>query len=239
MSTRILIAGLCGLFFFAAAYDARAQADAVPEAAASFDERELLYRVLLDGKEIGSHRYNLRSSGDTRLVESEAAFDVKFLFFNAYSYRHTLSARWRGECLQSLEADTNANGKKLAVSGQLRDESFVVKTGDETTTLPACVMNFAYWNPLILEQAMLLNPQTGDYLEVEVTRTGEESISIDGRSLATDAFRIRAKDMRIDLWYSQGDGQWVALESLTKEGRIIRYELIRGWITDFEETGNG
>ena len=236
MIARLVSAGLCGLILAASAGETRAQSDA---ASPTFNERELRFRVLLDGKEIGSHRYSLRSSGDTWLVDSKASFDVKFLFFNAYSYRHALSARWRGGCLQSLEADTDANGKKLSVSGRLRDGAFVVKTGDESTDLPACVLNFAYWNPVILEQSMLLNPQTGEYLDVEVERTGAASVSIDGRSLDADTYRIRAKDMRIDLWYAQEDGQWVALESLTREGRIIRYELVRGWNTDFEETGNG
>jgi hypothetical protein len=38
------------------------------------------------------------------------------------------------------------------------------------------------------------------------------------------AWRIKARDMQIDLWYSE-DNQWLALQSPTEGGRLLRYEL--------------
>lgn len=238
MTAGTLTAVLRSLALVAAAAPLAAAADDLPEPP-PFDAREFEFRVLLDGKEIGSHHYNVRSSGGKQLVDARARFDVKILFINAYRYRHSLSSRWEGDCLESLEADTNANGEKLSVRGKLRAEDFVVKLGGDTKSLPSCVMNFAYWNPLILDQQKLLNPQTGEYLEVDVERTEERQVDIDGRTLTADSYRIRARNMRIDLWYSQESGQWVALESLTKEGRTIRYELVRGWVTEIEVERNG
>jgi hypothetical protein len=190
------------------------------------DAREWQFRVLLDDREIGFHRYEMRREGDTRVVESRAEFDVKFLFFNAYRYRHSLSATWQGRCLESLQTRTDANGRKLAVTGRKSDAAFVVDKGQDVDRLPPCIMNFAYWDPRILEQPRLLNPQTGDYLDVTVEALDEDTVNVGGETIAADIYRIVAKDMRIDIWYAKSDQRWLALESLAKGGRIIRYELI-------------
>ena len=69
------------------------------------------FRVLLDGKEVGWHRYVVRGDGASTEVESRAQFDVRFLLLNAYSYRHTARERWRGACLDELESRTETNGR--------------------------------------------------------------------------------------------------------------------------------
>ena len=69
------------------------------------------FRVLLDGKEVGWHRYVVRGDGAATEVESRAQFDVRFLLLNAYSYRHTARERWRGACLDELESRTETNGR--------------------------------------------------------------------------------------------------------------------------------
>jgi len=192
--------------------------------------REWQFRVFLDDKEVGSHRYELRVSNGRRAVTSNAEFDVKFLFINAYRYRHSMTAEWQGNCLRSLQAQTDANGKELAVTGEITDGVFVVtRTGEaadeEVEELAACVMDFAYWNPSILEQQRLLNPQTGEYLNVDVRELGDTTLQVRGQARTVKAYRLTAKDMRIDVWYAADNHQWVALESLVEGGRVIRYEL--------------
>ena len=85
-------------------------------------------------------------------------------------------------------------------------------------------MTFAYWNPGFLEQPRLLNPQTGEYLDVDVTELGKDVVKIGGREIPARSVKLTAHKMDITLWYSS-DEQWLALESVAKGGRIIRYEL--------------
>ena len=185
------------------------------------------FRVLLDDKEIGFHHYELVQDGDIRRMNSRAEFDIKFLFFTAFRYRHSLSSEWQGDCLSALSTETLTNGKEESLEGSLQQNSFVVQAGGEPVELPACVMNFAYWDPQILEQERLLNPQTGEYLDVNVEIRDPATVDIDGVQVEADTYRITAKDMRIDLWYADDDKEWLALESLVEGGRIIRYERIR------------
>ena len=186
--------------------------------------RTLLFDVFLDGKKIGYHRFEIDGSQSDAAVRSEASFDVKFLFVTAFSYRHNATESWSGGCLDEIEARTDSNGKKLNVVGERTGNAFVVETGEQEAALPECVMTFAYWNPGFLEQPRLLNPQTGEYLEVEVEDLGKDVVRLDGREIPARSVRLTARQMDITLWYSE-NAEWLALESVAKGGRIIRYEL--------------
>ena len=206
-----------------AAYLLFAFAPAIAFANGSLNET-LTFDVFLDGKKIGYHRFEIDGPRSNAAVRSEASFDVKFLFVTAFSYRHSAEEDWAGGCLKQLEARTDSNGKQLNVIGTRTDGGFVIETGDQEAELPECVMTFAYWNPGFLEQPRLLNPQTGEYLEVEVEELGNDLVKIDGREIQARSVRLTARKMDITLWYSE-NSEWLALESVAKGGRIIRYEL--------------
>lgn len=192
--------------------------------AADSPDRTLMFDVFLDGKKIGYHRFEIDGPESNAAVRSEASFDVKFLFVTAFSYRHSAQENWAGGCLNEIEARTDSNGKKLNVIGARTDDGFVIDTGEREAELPACIMTFAYWNPGFLEQPRLLNPQTGEYLAVEVEELGNDLVTIDGREIPARLVRVTARQMDITLWYSE-TSEWLALESVAKGGRIIRYEL--------------
>ena len=85
-------------------------------------------------------------------------------------------------------------------------------------------MTFAYWNPEFLDQPSLLNPQTGEYLDIHVEKVGDEMLEVCGLSVAATRFKLTAREVDLTLWYSS-DNQWLALESIAKGGQVIRYEL--------------
>jgi hypothetical protein len=192
--------------------------------AAGTDSRTLLFDVYLDGKKIGFHRFEIEDAGEGPSVLSEASFDVKFLFVTAFRYRHNTTERWAEGCLEKIEARTDSNGKRLEVNGSRTQGGFVIDNGDQQTALPDCVMTFAYWNPVFLDQPRLLNPQTGEYVDVDVEELGTDTVKIAGQQVVARSVRITAPKVDIRLWYSE-NAEWLALESVAKGGRIIRYEL--------------
>lgn len=198
-------------------------------ASADNPSRALEFDVYLDDSPIGFHRFQIETGErGRRVVTSEAKFDVKFLFFTAFRYRHDNSELWHDGCLVEIDAETNSNGKETTVIGERTDSGFAIRTDNGTDNgsdmLPACVMTFAYWNPDFLAQEKLLNPQTGEYLDVQVLKRAEEAVQVGGRNVTAVPYDIRARGMEITVWYSP-DNEWLALESVAKGGRIIRYEL--------------
>lgn len=185
--------------------------------------QEWNFRVLLDGREVGWHRYVVRPDGESTAVESRAQFDVRFLFLNAYRYRHEARERWRGACLHELESRTETNGAVEEVAAAVRDAMLVVDRPSGEAQLPGCVMSFAYWDPRVLQATRLLNSQTGELLPVRVAERGTERLTIAGRSVPATRHRLSAPELQIDLWYA--DGRWVALEAPTPGGGVLRYEL--------------
>jgi hypothetical protein len=190
--------------------------------AAQAEVRSWNFRVLLDDRDIGQHRFTLVGSGPTRELSSEARFDVRLLFINAYRYRHEALERWNGNCLQSLVSRTETNGASQSVTAAARGNRLSVERPEGSDEHEGCVMSFAYWNPQILRERRLLNSQTGELLPVSVTPEGEETVHVHGQRFTAQRYRIRAPSLEIDLWYA-GE-RWIRLEAPAQGGRRLRYE---------------
>ena len=182
------------------------------------------FNVYLNDKKVGKHYFEVTEVDGMKRVESEANFKYKILFIPAYRYEHTNSERWADNCLVRFEAKTNANGKRMQARGHKNGEGFKVAGKDGLVELPECVMTFAYWNPKFLEQQKLLNPQSGEYLDVAVEQLEPATLEVRGETIAATRYRVTAEKMNLTVWYSE-DKRWLALESVAKGGNIIRYEL--------------
>ena len=182
------------------------------------------FDVFLNDKKVGKHSFTVSETGGMKQVQSEASFNVKILFISAYKYEHRAAERWTDNCLVEFDASTNTNGKRIQVSGEQTGAGFLVERGDNPIELPECVMTFAYWNPEFLDQPRLLNSQTGEYVDVYVEQAGNEVLEVRGQLVVARRFKLTANDVDLTLWYSSDD-EWLALESVAKGGRIIRYEL--------------
>lgn len=183
------------------------------------------FRVYLDKDEIGEHSFQVSPSQGGKQVVSRASFDVKILVFNAYRYRHESRERWRGGCLDQIRATTDDNGKGYQVEGQQETTTLALRVNGDRKTLPQCVSTFAYWDRNFLKQQRLLNPQTGELVEVRVESAGTEQRMLQGRQVEAERYRLRADRLDINLWYTS-DGRWIGLESDTGKGRTLRYERI-------------
>ena len=132
------------------------------------------FDVYLNDKKVGKHSFTVSETDGMKRVQSQANFNVKVLFITAYQYEHSAAERWAGNCLVEFDASTNANGERIRVSGQKTSTGFLIESGESPVKLPECVMTFAYWNPEFLEQPKLLNPQTGEFVDIRVEEVGNE-----------------------------------------------------------------
>ena len=187
-------------------------------------ESEWKFAVYLDDSQIGHHNFHLAKHENSWLLTTDADFKVKFLVFTAYRYQHSNREVWRDNCLQEIESSTNANGTPFSVSGSRKDGGFTVETNKFRDDLGDCVKTFAYWDPEILNESKLLNSQTGELLPVRIDQAAEEMLTVKGQETPAVRYHLVAKGMELDIWYST-DQRWLALESTTKGGRKLRYEL--------------
>lgn len=181
------------------------------------------FRVLLDGRPIGEHRFALSAAASAaeRTLSSEAEFTVRWLGLVVYRYRHRAVERWRGDCLAALSADTDDGGQRSSVAAVQEDAEFRV-VSPATQLASGCVMSFAYWNPAIRGQGRLLNAQTGRIEAVTITPLQSRPSEPGLRDLAVQGLRITGLQQPITVWYTQ-EWDWVGLDTVVEGGRQLSY----------------
>jgi hypothetical protein len=192
---------------------------------APIQAKEWDFDIYLGNKIIGTHTFNLENG----MLKSDGNFKIKALFINLYQYQYTATEQWKDDCLTALQAQTKEDGNTFNVSGKADTKSFNVSFQGKTQTLSGCTMSLAYWNPMILTQKKLLNPQNAEYLDTEITKIGIETINVKGRPTMTTHYKIfgflkERPKLKIDLWYDQQQN-WVEMKSITPENYELIYKL--------------
>lgn len=189
--------------------------------------KEWAFDVYLDKSKIGQHTFKLDTNNQ---LLSQAKFKVQVLFINAYQYEHTSKEQYQNDCLSALEANTIEDKVTTNVKGAKKESKFEISDGKANQILPECVMTFAYWNPKILQQNKLLNPQNAQYLDTKFENLGTKTIDVKGKPTETQHYKLNGSlngknKLNIELWYNQNK-DWVALKSVTPEGYNIIYKRI-------------
>lgn len=189
--------------------------------------KEWNFDVYLDKTRIGQHTFRLSEANE---LVSQAKFNVKILFINAYQYKHDAVEQWKEGCLKRLDSSTLENDVMTKVSGKSGESQFVVDDGKAKQVLPNCPMTFAYWNQNIVKQTKLLNPQNAEWLDTRIVELGRETLDVKGNQVEALRYKLNASlagkaKLNIDLWYRVDNQEWVALKSITPEGYTINYKL--------------
>lgn len=195
-----------------------------PQNSQASTEQKWHFKVYLDDKAIGYHHFSIRLTDGHAQLNTRAKFDVTFLKIPVFKYRHENVEQWNNRCLKSITSTTDQNGTLFNVNGKITDEGFQLSTREGETTLPACISTFSYWDKSFLRSERLLNSQTGEYLAVDVEELGKDTISVRNKDVNAEHYRLTADSLDIELWYSE-NGQWLALQSVTEKGRLLRYVI--------------
>jgi hypothetical protein len=182
------------------------------------------FRVYLNQDPIGYHNFSVVTHGDAHELKSLAHYTVKVLFIKAYHYDHQASESWSGDCLQRLESSSDDDGTAYTVHGHGDANGFDVDTTKGHYSVSGCAMTFAYWNPVMLQQTHLINPETGEDVAVTISHMGEESVQVRNAPVRAQRYHLHSAKLEIDLWYSD-QGDWLALESALEKGRRLRYVM--------------
>jgi uncharacterized protein DUF6134 len=187
--------------------------------------RQWRFDVTADGVPIGTHEYLLQEDGVTRTVQSDMRFRVRLLVVDAYRFDHRATETWQSDCLSRLDTRTEERGRTTTVSGHLESNHFEVDGATGRTDLPSCVMTFAYWNPRVLEQSHLINPQTGAWTPVKKEPLGTEAIDVRGQPRTAAHYLISTDKNKIELGYAVDIGEWLAMRTTTNDGHHLDYHL--------------
>jgi len=196
----------------------------IRSALAASEPSKLAFIAVRNGHKIGEQHMTFdRDDGLT--VRTEVEMAVKLGPIRIYSYRHEATERWRDGRFQSLETQTNDNGKSLRVSAR-REKSTVTISPAAGGALQASgdILPFTHWNREIAK-APLFNPQDGKLLRETVTAAAPGFVLLaDGSSLKGQGVVFRG-DASIEDWYDL-DGVWTGLKGRLKDGSTLEYRRL-------------
>lgn len=190
----------------------------------SFAMNSWNFKVFYGDQEIGEHHFSLQKEGDKRKVMIEADFNIDILFINVYSYKHKNTEIWEGSCLSSIESLTDDNGEEFITNGKFNDGVFKIDSKQGANEVDGCVNTFAYWDKRFLDNEALLNSQTGEIVDVVINFVADEKILVRNKVVKAKRYKLKSDKLNIDLWYSDKD-EWLALNSITKDGTMLRYQI--------------
>lgn len=185
---------------------------------------KLAFEVLRKGKPIGTHTIAFTPNGNNLQVDIDIRLDVKFLMFNAYSYRHKNQEIWRDGRLVQIETKTDDDGENFFVNGRANGEGFDVNSSAGEATAPATIIPTSYWDPAIVEQNKLLNTQNGELLEVSVA-SGDETEIVVGDETVDARHYVMSGDLDLELWYDS-DGILSRIRFEASDGSTIDYRAM-------------
>lgn len=182
---------------------------------------QLAFEVLRKGKPIGSHTISFTPNGDALQVDIDIRLDVKFLMFNAYSYRHSNREVWRDGRLVEISTKTDDDGEAFFVNGRANGEGFEISASSGSTIAPENIIPTSYWDPAIVRQSQLLNTQNGELLDVTVEPGDETEIEI-GDGTVNARHYVMSGDLDLELWYDPA-GTLARLRFEASDGSTIDY----------------
>lgn len=182
------------------------------------------FKVFYGNQEIGEHVFMLEKYGDKQKVTIDANFNIDILFINVYSYKHKNTEIWQNSCLSSIKSLTDDNGEEYITNGTFDNDIFKIDSKQGANEVEGCISTFAYWDKSFLDNESLLNSQTGEVVDVDISHVADEKILVQDKLVNAKRYELKSDEFTIDLWYSDKD-EWLALNSTTKDGTTLRYQL--------------
>ena len=173
------------------------------------------FRVLREGREIGTHQVRLSGNAQRLTVQSDIALQVKLGGFTVFRLRHEIAEEWANDRLQRLTSRHDRNGTVTEARAMAEGNALVAQGPDGSQRLPASAAPLTWWNGGNFTRPMF-RPINCKLIPGAAARSaapgGGVQFSLNG---AVDAVA------RYD-----AEGRWVALTTKGEDGSAVVYELM-------------
>ena len=195
----------------------------LPTPFSAYDGAVIDFQVLRKGKPFGRHVLTFNELDDGRLqVTTDVDLDVKFGPITAFKYRLDATEIWDNGRLVGLNGKSNNDGRRGKVSARANGDQLIVDSTKFDGALPASIIPSSHWNILQITGDRMLSTETGEVLDIDVERIGEDTVLVNGTEVPATHYRLKS-DLTVDLWYDD-QNRWVKL-IFEARGQEIQYVL--------------
>lgn len=154
--------------------------------------------------DIGTYRNVIERTGDTVAVHSTLDLAVRFLGFSVYRETGQRFERWRGDRLVEFRSTTHKNGSTIEVTGEARDDVFVINGPWGRAEAPKDVRPSNPWSAKMLNASLMMSTTTGLLSRARVTGGHEGLVTLHGQPRKLRQFEV-VTDKQEFLWLDEGD----------------------------------
>ena len=171
------------------------------------------FRVLREGREIGTHHVRLSGNAAKLSVQSEIALQVKLAGFTVFRLRHDIAEEWANDRLQRLTSRHDRNGTVTEARVMAEGGALVAQGPEGTQRLPANAAPLTWWNGGNFTRPMF-RPINCKLIPGAAARSaapgGGAQFSLNGEVEAVARY--------------DAQGRWVALTTKGEDGSAVIYE---------------
>lgn len=186
------------------------------------------FNVTIDGKEAGTYKLTIQHDQGTSTIMGQANVRYRVLVI---SYAYTYSGRevWKDDRLQSLDCQTNDDGKRYTVAARAENNSLRVVSNGQQRLTRGDVWTTSYWRLAPAQfhnkPVPLIDNDTGRDINATLQYVGVEPVRACGTVQNYPHYRVTGGGLNVDLWYD-GHDQLVRQESL-EDGHRSVLELLQ------------
>ena len=173
------------------------------------------FRVLREGKEIGTHQVRLSGNAQRLTVQSDIALQVKLAGFTVFRLHHEIEEEWAGDRLQRLKSRHDRNGTVTEARVVAEGGALVAQGPEGAARLPPNAAPLTWWNGANFARP-LIRPLTGKPLSATPTRS-----ALPGGGAQ---FTLNAEVESIARY--DAEGRWVGFSTKGEDGSAVVYELM-------------
>jgi hypothetical protein len=175
---------------------------------------------------IGTYDRTVDDADGVTRAQSRLRVAVRILGFVAHREDADQTEIWRGDRLISFHTVTTTNGHRLSVSGEARDNRFLVTSPAGTTAVPADVEPSDPWSLNRMGAGVVVSIKTGKIDPVQVTGGEMDTVTLHGVSAPARHFHINtaAQPDKWEVWFNQ-QGMPIEFRS-TENGGAVSFFLV-------------
>ncbi|MCA3417850.1 MAG: hypothetical protein INF34_12055 [Roseomonas sp.] len=173
------------------------------------------FRVLREGREIGTHQVRLSGNAAKLTVQSEIALQVKLAGFTVFRLRHDIAEEWANDRLQRLTSRHDRNGTVTEARVVAEGNALVAQGPEGAARLPANAAPLTWWNGAHFTRP-LIRPLTCTLIPGAAARSAAPSGGVQ--------FTLNAEVESIARY--DAEGRWVGFSTKGEDGSAVTYELI-------------
>jgi hypothetical protein len=173
------------------------------------------FAVTVNNKPGGTYTISTAVAADgTETITVAAAVKVK-VALRTYTYELNSTEVWKNGKLVSVDAKSNDDGKRKAVTAGAGADGLTVTVNNEARKIGADVVTATGVRPPTADKVrdtVLFDAEDGSETAVRVEPLGACRVTLNGQVIDGTRFRVTGKDVAAEWWFD-------------KNGRVIRQEM--------------